>query len=273
MAAMHPPPSVVRRPPALAIVLSLILHLLVLLIPLKEPTPPARPAKRLQATLAPRMPMPTPPVAVAPQKPVQPHVEKPKRRILALQQPRAALPSFTTPKWTEVEKTEMNEFLAETARAAKVRPTLAQRSLAMARNLGQRQAQMDEGEGEILERIPDSPPVDPFSLELYMDALVKKLNRSSAFVRDQRTKQGQRTASVQVRLNPDGTLESLKVLNAADQQDEIEFIKSVVRQATPFSPFPSDLRRSARTLSLRICIQPAREGGSVGFSRSSGAGC
>jgi hypothetical protein len=273
---MHPSPSLVRRPPALAIALSLILHLLVLLIPLKEPTSPVRPARRLQATLAPRTP--TPPVAI--KKPVEPArhpvrhpIQKPRHRILAMQQPHASVPTFTTPKWTEAEKTEMNEFLAETAREAKVRPTLAQRSLAMARDLGQRQAQTDEGEGETLERIPDSPPVDPFSLELYMDALVKKLNRSSAFVRDQRKKQGQRKASVLVRLNPDGTLESLKVLNAADQQDEIEFIKSVVRQATPFSPFPSDLRRSARTLSMRICIQPAGEGGSVGFSRTSGKGC
>jgi hypothetical protein len=269
---MHPSPSVVRRPPALAIALSLILHLLVLLIPFKEPTPPTRPARRLQATLAPR----TPPAPVALKRPVEPvrrQPIKPKRRILAMQQPHASVPTFTTPKWSEAEKAEMNEFLAETAREAKVRPTLAQRSLAMARDLGQRQARTDEGEGETLERIPDSPPVDPFSLELYMDALVKKLNRSSAFVRDQRKKQGHLTASVQVRLNPDGTLESLKVLNAADQQDEIEFIKSVVRQATPFSPFPSDLRRSARTLSMRICIQPAREGGSVGFSRTSGKGC
>jgi hypothetical protein len=270
---MHPSPSTVRRPPALAIALSLILHLLVLLIPLKEPTPPSRPARRLQASLAPRTPIPTAPVAITPQKPVRSHAQKPKRRILAMQQPHASVPTFTTPKWTEAEKTEMNEFLAETAREAKVRPTLAQKSLAMARDLGQRQAQTDEGEGETLERIPDSPAVDPFSLELYMDALVKKLNRSSAFVQDQRKRQGQRTASVQVRLKPDGTLESLKVLNAADQQDEIEFIKSVVRQATPFSPFPTDLRKSARTLSMRICIQPAREGGSVGFSRTSGKGC
>lgn len=263
---MPHPPSLVRLPPALALAISLVLHLLVLLIPARQPDAPARPAKRLQASLQP----PAPKVeAVVPQAPAKHKAEKPGRRILAMKPSQATAPSFPVPVWSEAEKSEMNEFLAETAREAKARPSLAQNALAMARHLGQQ----DEGEGETLERIPDSPPVDPLGLELYLDALVKKLNRSYAFVEDKRKKQGLKKAAVRVRLNPDGSLESLKVLNAADQQDEIAFIQAVVRQAAPFSPFPSDLKKSAKSLSMLICIKPPGDGAGPGFTRSSGKGC
>ncbi|MDD5298661.1 MAG: hypothetical protein PHU46_17300 [Rhodocyclaceae bacterium] len=264
-------PSAVRLPSGLAIALSLILHLLVLSIPMREPRPPARPAKRLEASLAPRNPAP---VADVPQPAARPRVKQSRRPILAMERPHPAAPSFSTPKWTEAEKAEMNEFLAETAREARMRPSLAQGALAMARELGRRQAEQEEGEGETLERLPNSPPVDPFGLEMYLDALVKKLNRSSAFVKDQRKKQGFKNASVRIRLNPDGSLESLKVLNMGDQQDEIEYVKAVVRQAVPFSAFPSDLKRSAGALSMLICIQPGGSGGGMGFSRMpAGKGC
>jgi len=267
---MHHPPSLVRLPPALALAISLVLHLLVLLIPARQPEASARPAKRLQASLQP----PAPKTEVdLPQTQAKPKAQKPGRRILAMKPSQTAAPSFPVPVWSEAEKAEMNEFLAETAREAKARPSLAQSALAMARDMGRNQARQDEGEGETLERIPDSPPVDPLGLELYLDALVKKLNRSYAFVEDKRKRQGLKTASVQVRLKPDGTLESLKVVNAADQQDEIAFIQAVVRQAAPFSPFPADLKKSAKSLSMLICIKPPQAGAGPGFTRASGKGC
>jgi hypothetical protein len=48
-----------------------------------------------------------------------------------------------------------------------------------------------------------------------------------------------RTAAVQFRVNPDGTLKSFVVLNAADQGDEIAFIKAVVERAAHIQPFPA----------------------------------
>ncbi len=110
---------------------------------------------------------------------------------------------------------------------------------------------------------------------MYLDALVRKLNRSAGFVRNDPRSQGIKKASVQVKLNPDGTLNNFRIVNAGDQQDRIAFIKAVVAQAVPFAPFPGDLRRSASALSMVICIQPAGgSGGGFGFSRlPEGSGC
>ena len=74
-------------------------------------------------------------------------------------------------------------------------------------------------------------------------------------------------------INPDGTLKSFVVINAADQGEEIAFIKTVVERAAPFSPFPPDINRAARSMAVRICIMPA-SGGGFGFSRAGdGQGC
>jgi hypothetical protein len=125
----------------------------------------------------------------------------------------------------------------------------------------------------MLERLPHTPPVDRFSLEMYLDALVKKLNRSAGFVRNDRRARGLGTAMVRIRVSPDGTLRSFEVVEAADQQEEIAFVRSVVERAVPFSPFPPDIVRSARSLAMVICIQPG-SGGGVGFSRvPAGRGC
>ena len=70
-------------------------------------------------------------------------------------------------------------------------------------------------------------------------------------------------------VNPNGSLRSFKVLNAADQQMEIEFIRSVVERAVPFSAFPPDLQKSAQSLAMIICILPAHLGGTgFGFART-----
>ncbi len=179
----------------------------------------------------------------------------------------------------------MNGFLRELAGAAKPaaprpapsRPTpgpdLAQNSRAMAREFGARLARQDDEEGALLERLPDTPPVDPVSLEMYLDGLVTKLNRSAAFVKNDPRSRGMKTASVLMRVNPDGSLQSFKVLNAGDQQDEIAFIQSVVERAVPFPGFPADMRKSARSLAMLICIHPTTAGGgSFGFARSGSGG-
>jgi hypothetical protein len=170
------------------------------------------------------------------------------------------------------QKQEMNKFLKELEDPRQPPPDLAQRSLAMAREYGREQARHDESGEATLERLPNSPPVDPFSLEMYLDALVKKLNRSAGFVRNDPRSKGVKSALVQVKINPDGSLRSFKVLNAGDQQAEISFIKSVVEQAVPFAAFPADMRRSARSLGMMICIMPPSLSGGFGFSRSPDGG-
>ena len=162
----------------------------------------------------------------------------------------------------------MQRFLDELEAQARTapKPSLAQRSLAQAAELGRLQAQRDEQGLLMLERRPDSPPPDPFSLDLYLDGVVKRLNRSAAFVRNDPRSRGVRSAAVQFRINPNGSLKSFAVLNAGDQQDEIAFIRSVVERSIPFAAFPPDIDRAARSLGVTICIQPGRAGG-FGFTR------
>ena len=84
-----------------------------------------------------------------------------------------------------------------------------------------------------------------------------------------------RPASVQFRINPDGTLKSFSIINAGDQSEEIAFVKSVIEQSIPFLPFPADINKSARSLAMKICILPASSGdGGFGFTRATGGrGC
>ena len=111
---------------------------------------------------------------------------------------------------------------------------------------------------EFVERVPDSPPLDNYSLEMYFDSLLKKLNKSAAYVRNDRRSRGLKTAAVTIRIGPDGSLNSFQVLNEADQRDEIAFIRSVVERAVPFAAFPPDMRRSAQSVGLLICVLPER---------------
>ena len=151
---------------------------------------------------------------------------------------------------------------------------------AMAREAG-RQAQREGSRSPqhdpamLIERIPGSPPPDPFSLDFYLDSLLKKLNRSAAFVKSDPRSRGVQAAAIEVRINPDGSLKSFVVTRAGDQQSEINFVKSVVERAVPFAAFPPDIVRSARSLGLMICIQPSSGGnGGFGFTRrAEGSGC
>ena len=266
-----------RRALAVAVVVSLAIHGLILFVNNQKPKQ-GSPLPRIEASLA-RKPVPVEtPVPRLPEPPKKqaktPNKPQARPRVMAIQQPsRSTVQS--TPKWTVAEKAEMNDFLNELASEAKAKPkpTLAQRSLAMAREDARQTARQEKSELLTLERHPNSPEPDPFSLELYFEGLLKNLNRSSAYVKNDPRSRGVRTAAVQFRINPDGTLKSFVVLNAADQGDEIAFIKAVVDRAAPFSPFPPDLNRSAKSMAVRICIMPSR-GGGFGFSRAGdGQGC
>jgi len=78
--------------------------------------------------------------------------------------------------------------------------------MAMAREQARQMARQDESGDATLELRPNEAPPDPFSLEMYVDALIKRLNRSAGFVKNDPRSKGIRPASVQFRLNPDGTL-------------------------------------------------------------------
>jgi hypothetical protein len=277
LAMTFPENPLERRALAVAVAVSLAIHGLVLCVNNQKPKQ-GSPLPRIEASLA-RKPMPVEVPAVQPAEPPRKQAKTPNKqqarpKVMAIQQPsRSTVQS--TPKWTVAEKAEMNDFLNELASEAKAKPkpTLAQRSLAMAREEARQAARQEKSELLTLERRPNSPEPDPFSLELYFEGLLKNLNRSSAYVKNDPRSRGVRTAAVQFRINPDGTLKSFVVLNAADQGEEIAFIKAVVDRAAPFSPFPPDLNRSARSMAVRICILPS-QGGGFGFSRASdGRGC
>jgi hypothetical protein len=219
---------------------------------------------------------PPPPAPAPAQKSAARREKKTAARARVLTAERSRGPAVApAPQWTAAQKAEMDGFLDELAGEARNRPkpTLAQRSLAMAREYGRQMAQQDEAGGATLEPRPGAQPADPFSLELYLDALVRRLNRSAAFVRNDPRSKGVRPAAVQFRLNPDGRLKSFTVLNAGDQAEEIAFIRSVVERSVPFSPFPPDIDRAARSLGVVICIQPGRGDGGFGFARSDGRAC
>src|SRR5690606_32686567 len=107
--------------------------------------------------------------------------------------PRAIAPS-EEPTWTQAEKAEMESFLDELARAPQ--PTLAQRALAMAREQGRQTVRQDASEEALLEARPNAPPIHPFSLESYLNGLLRRLNQSTAFVQRDRGDPGIQPAAV-----------------------------------------------------------------------------
>jgi hypothetical protein len=258
-----------------AIAVSLLFHGLILFIPQQSSQTQDHAAGRIDATLAPRPSAPLvarlAPAAVPAE--IAPSSPRSNKQLLAIKPSKGqTVHSPPVPRWSMAETEGMNNFLRELDGQAKAGPDLAQRSLAMAHVFGRQQPGQDDGSdkgSEMLERLPNSPPVDPFSLEMYLDGLIKKLNRSAAFVKNDPRSRGMKTATVLVSLNPNGSLQSFKVLNAADQQDEIAFIKSVVERALPFPAFPPDIQQSARSLTMTICILPASSsGGGFGFTRT-----
>lgn len=276
----YPNRDAARNPLLVAYVCSIALHAAILFIH-REEAPRLSAAPPLSATLVPRAqsrPEPQRPVPV-PETRVQPTTKpaaKPPARPRILAADKGKGPAIPTErKWTAAEKQEMDRFLEELGGPARPAqpPSLAQRSLAMAREYGRQQARQEDAGTAVLERRPDSPPPDPFSLDLYMDGLIRRLNKSATFVKNDPRAKGVQKAAVQFRLNPDGSLKSFTVLNEGDQAGEIAYIRAIVERAAPFSPFPPDIDRAAKSLGVTICIQPASSFGGFGFARMEGNRC
>lgn len=270
----HQDPIPPEKKPSLAwaIAGSLIVHGLVLFMPEWRPEVVSHPARRLEATLAPRQTPPiaaTPPAVAPPPPPVARAKPQRNNKVLAIEKSNERAAPAPPPTWSVAERDDMNKFLRELDTESKAGPSLAQRSLAMAGAIGRQMERQAEAESTMVERLPGSPPVDSFSLEMYMDGLVSKLNRSAAFVKNDLRGRGRLIATVLVKVNPDGSLQSYKVLNAGDQQDEIAYTKSVVERALPFAAFPADIKKSVASLAMVICIFPAgSDGGGFGFTRT-----
>ena len=266
----HLPPA--RRAPLYVFAASLLIHALLLMVSRHDPDETSSPP-RLEARL--RKPVSTE-TANAPEARQKPAKVKPERPRLLTTNKRSKTSVASAPQWTAAEKADMNRFLDELDNNAKAapKPTLAQRSMAIAREEAGKQAREESAGSALLELRPNAAPPDPFSLEMYLESLLRRLNRSASFVKNDPRAKGMRPAAIEFKINPDGTMKSFKVVNAGDQADEIAFVKAVVERSIPFSPFPADLDKAARSLTMRICINPAGSGeGGFGFTRAGGRGC
>jgi hypothetical protein len=263
--------SPARRLTLFAFAASLLIHALVLLIPRLDP-PEASSPPRVEARL--RKPSPTE-TKTPPETRSTPSASRQmKPRLLTTDKP--GKNTVASAPWSAAEKAEMNSFLDELDNRAKAapKPTLAQRSLAIARDEAWRQAREESSGSATLDLRPNAAPPDPFSLEIYLEGLLKRLNRSAAYVKNDPRATGMRPASIEFKLNPDGTMRSFRVVNAGDQDDEIAFVKAVVERSAPFSPFPPDIDKAARGLTMRICILPKGAGdGGFGFTRAGSRAC
>ena len=257
------PRFVERRRFAITLLVSLALHGLVLCIKLASPASAAHHSARVDVTLADSKPS---------------HPETPSRlksipqdtrpRILMAKPDAIVEPART---WSQVERDDMNQFLNDLDTEAKPKTgrELAQRALSMAAHL-QMPEQRDDEQKEMLQKFT-SAQVSPFSIEMYFDALFRKMNRSATMIGKDGLSKGHQVAAVRVIVNQDGSVKNFRILWAADQQSEIAFIKAVVDLATPFPVFPRDIRDATNSVVLVICIQPNNFDGGSGatFSRMS----
>jgi len=264
-----------RKPFQLALLLSLLVHAIALCIKVSAPgvsdwiTQSGKQQtaqSQLDITLAPPKkiePQPSQPQQMPDTRRVPKSAAKKQREILALPK------NLTSPRtWTRAQRDEMDNFLNELKPPPKAGTDMAQQALAMARQMGRQPQATDE---ETSEQASSSKAVEPFSLQMYFDAFIRKLNQSAAFIKDDPSSRGIHKALVKITLNPNGTLKSYRILRVGDQQKQIAYIKRVIDLASPFSPFPTDIRDAMGEFSVFICIYPAREGeGGGSFLRSSG---
>jgi hypothetical protein len=249
-----------RKSLRIALVASLLLHAAVLLFELLMPPPPMGAADtryRVNSPLQARLHQRAQSAPSAPQSSVQP---QPKQ---ARQATRKQVISSKQGQWSRPDaRTEVAPSGAE----------LARRALAMARGMA---VEANDGGSDAISTQQDGKgkSIEPLSLQWYFDSFITKLNRSARFVPREPKAKGQRKALVEIRINRDGSLNAYRILRAADQQAEIEYIKAVVDRAVPFAAFPPDIRDKTDTLSLTICIHPPGESGGYGFSRTSGNDC
>ena len=256
------------KPLAIAYVVSVLIHIAVLCLSVSPPS--GAPPQQLKVTIA---KAPTPKVVETP----SPERKKPKQKILTAA-PSSNPSPMTWPvrTWSRAERSEMDNFLNELAAEAKPQrgKELAAQALANARQSENIPASATSPENSEPQKPgPARKSVDAFSMEMYFDAFLTKLNRSAAFVKKETRKGGYRKALVKILLSPDGTLKSYEVLRSGDQEIEIAYIKSVVDRASPFSAFPRDIAGAAQVLSIFICITPSGSDGGGSFSRASPNEC
>lgn len=258
---MEPRNARARKSLRLAVILSLALHGAVLFIHFSSSggiagEPSSSPTTRLDVVITPPKPQ-LDPSGAAEKKPQT----KSQTRVLT-----ARPAKREEPTWSVAQKKEMDEFLRQLAEESRPRKgaDMIQQAYQMARELGRRDPERVESAPR---HAPGGRPVEPFSLEMYFDAFLRKLNRSASFVKRQTGPGGSRRALVQITLNADGSLQSYKVLRAADQQTEISYIRSVVERAAPFAAFPRDIREATGALTVMMCITPSLGGDGAGFVR------
>ena len=258
---------------AVALAVSLALHLAVLVLKasLSDNTaqPGAnRPSSRVDVVLSKPRPaakavLPPPRAAVEPRRErlTKPAAE-PTTRIAAVPEPAKT--------WSSAERQEMDQFLKELDAEAKPRSgqEMAHRAVDTARRMAAAADPEDDELKEMAQRL-NRAKVEPFSLEMYLDALYRKMNRSAAMVKNEPRSKGAHVAAVRIVLAKDGTVKAFRVLWAADQQAEIDYIKAVVDQAAPFPAFPTDIRNATDAIVLQVCILPGRyaDGSGATFTR------
>lgn len=275
---------------SLALALALSVHLALLALHIAPPAAARAPSGGpLRVTvIGPAKSRPALVAATARPEPIKPrpdkHVAAVKKLLLAAA-PNAAIAPVRVPaaaaeaeperSWSRAEKEEIDEFLNPQAARPKQLSgrELASRAMAMARTL----PVMDQDPVELQEQAQQNAnlaKVEPFSLEMYFDALYRKLNRMAPMVKHEPSEKGRHAAAVRVTLNPDGTVKSFRVLWAADQQAEIAYVNNLFERAAPFSPFPRDILNVTHSLILQICIMPGSGNGDAMFSpMASGSSC
>lgn len=244
----------------LALAASVAIHLALLLFKINTPPEILSGAERPPSKLDVRLATPD----RAPQPAVTPQPAPPKQKLARTPRPPPRIQSppvvvaEAAKTWSQTEKEEMNRFLNELDTPPKPRSgaEIMRNALAMARTLAKEEEKGDEL-AEITQRLR-AANIEPLNLELYYEALFRKLNRSAAMVRNNSRDVGTEVAVVRVVLNPNGSVKSFSVLQTADQQAEIAYIKTVVERAAPFPAFPADIRKATDALILQICIQPKR---------------
>ena len=267
----------------IALTAALLLHLALLALRLAPPQAArtaARVPLRVNMARAPQAPVRlTPSVPQHAARPLPGRVAPvPRRHLLALPKSDAAAASAALPvvvpepepqrTRSRAEQEEIDEFLnpqpAPRPRQLSGRE-LASRALAMARSLPPADPDPTEMQQQ-LQQNANLARVEPFSLEMYFDALYRKLNRMAPMAGRPPGERGRHAAAVRVMLKPDGSVQSFRVLWAADQQAEIAYVSHLFEIAAPFAPFPVDIRNATQSLILQICIMPGSGSGDALFS-------
>lgn len=256
----------------IAVAISLLLHAIVVFFHW-NPAPrtasaPLRsaPSTRLEAQLA------RPPAERGSEPQAAASAQRKKIRKTPATQSQHEAPQrlWATRKWSRAERAEMDAFLGELARGAKGKSgrQLAQQALAQAGKAGEvyEQEQGDTGSAT-RSSTAQGKPVERISLDLYFDAFIHKMNQSARFVKRPAASEGYGKALVELVIGADGAVSSFRILRAANQQAEIDYVRAVVTRASPFAALPPDFRAVARGLTIQLCVT-SRPGSGGGFSRS-----